>query len=102
MARQLPTARLRVAWDYDLELSDLAPMGDPEFTRDVQRPGQAERQVGLHVIGSSGISLGLVVMRCGRSGEKITPWTLSIPDQPVRVEPLHSNPRRTVDADDGA
>jgi hypothetical protein len=43
----------------------------------------------------------VLAMRCGRAGSNVTPLTLSIADTPIRIEPLQSNPRRSVD-DDGA
>jgi hypothetical protein len=98
------TRLLRVAWDRDLETTDLEAMGVPEYTRDIHRNGKAERHLGMHVVGTFGISLGLLAMRCGRAGSALTPLTLSIPDQPVRidVEPAQSNPRRSSDSEDGA
>ena len=103
MGRQFqPPPRLVVPWDRDLEATDLRPMGVPEFVRDVHRHGKAERHLGLHVIGTCGISLGLLALRCSRSGETLTPLTMSWPDTTViTIEPSQSNPRRS-EADDGA
>jgi hypothetical protein len=103
MARISLTPRiLRVAWDRDLEPADLQPMGAAEFIRDVHRHGKAERHLGLHVIGTFGVSLGLLALRCGRSGDTLTPLTASWPDTSIiRIEPAQSNPRR-AESDDGA
>jgi hypothetical protein len=92
---------LRVAWDHDLDASDLVPMGEPELSRDVHLE-KAERHLALHVIGASGISLGLLAMRCRRTGDVLTPMSLAWPDNCViEIEPLQSNQRRS-EADDGA
>jgi hypothetical protein len=103
MGRPRPRV-LNVPWDRDLVPTDLEPVGLPDFTRDIQRNGKAERQIGLHVFGTFGVYLGVLAMRCGRAGSEVTPLTLSIADTPVRidVEPAQSNPRRSSDSEDGS
>lgn len=74
------TFTLLVEWDRDISPADLKPMGDPELTRDTHGFHGAQRHLGLHVIGTAGISLGLLAVRCGRNGELLTPLTVSIAD----------------------
>lgn len=82
--------------------SDLVEQGEPELVRDLHQ----ERQLGLHVLGSCGVSLGLIAIRCERKGETLTPLTLSIPETPIVIEPkppvmnmARLNPKRWASAD---
>lgn len=77
-------ARSYVPWW--LERSDLneANGGDPEFTRDLQVNGHAEKHFGLVVTGQINWSvvLGMIAIRCEREGTTMRPISLSIPDTP--------------------
>ena len=66
------------------------------FSRDLTH----ERHVALSVVGTYGVSLGLLAIRCERRGASLLPLTLSIADNPIPVDPLQSNPRRRWDDDD--
>lgn len=95
-------ARRYTTCPWNLPDSDLVPQGDPELVRDLHQ----ERQLALHVLGTHGVSLGLIALRCERHGELLTPLSLCIPDTPIVTMPapapamnlaLLSNPRRIVD-----
>jgi hypothetical protein len=75
---------VKVQWG-DVEPSDVRESQAGLWSRDCRAYGVAERQYALHVIGSydPSLSLGLVAIRCRRTGELITPLTLSIPDAPL-------------------
>lgn len=93
-----------VPWDI-VRPSDLVEQGPPEYTRDCHRYGIAERHLGLHVLGSAGISLGILAIRCGRSGDTVTPISMAISDECFEVDThdaLQSNPRRRDDGEDAA
>lgn len=70
--------------------SDLRPANNGEFelSRDLQRNGKPEKQIGLHVWGQSDHppSLGMIALRCERHGEQLIPLTLQIPETPMVTE----------------
>lgn len=77
-----PPRFVRVAWDA-IEESDLRRQGQPEISADVF---PRERQLVLVVRGQTVDCLGLVAMRCERSGDTVVPQTLCIPDAPYTVD----------------
>jgi hypothetical protein len=84
--------------------------GEVELYRDTHSGTQAERQIGVHVVGQydSSVSLGLVAIRCERHGERLVPLTISIAETPPFIDtrsPIliaHSNPVRHLDEGDSA
>lgn len=78
-----------VSWS-DIAPSDLHEQGDPELVRDCYR----ERHLGLHVLGTYGISLGLLAIRCERRGADEIPLTLSIAETPPVID---THPQRFSD-----
>lgn len=75
-----------VQWDV-IEPSDLreANNAELELYRDTQVNGHAERQIGMHVLGTydPSLSLGLVCLRCERHGDTLIPLTMCIPETPM-------------------
>ncbi len=95
MAKQ--EQRYQLAPWGDVQNSDLRPMGRlGVYSRDLAH----ERHVALSIVGTYGIALGLLAIRCERRGASLIPISLYIADSPILVEPLQSNPRRRWDDGD--
>ena len=79
--------RLRVPWDRDLLASDLEPHGYPELAREVRQPGVVQVQLGLRVVGVTGIDLGIAAVRCARTRDlPLVPLSIAIVDSPWRLD----------------
>lgn len=86
-----------VPWG-EIAPSDLEPQGEPETCITYRH----EEHIGLHVRGVSGVTLGMLAVKCERRGLTVWPQGLAIADAPIAIDTnLHSNPRRHAD-DDGA
>lgn len=99
---RFPTRHLRVPWDL-IAPTDLVEQGKPEFTRDCRNEKlEPERHLGLHVLGTTGISLGILAIRCARSGDAVSPLSLAIASAPFEfdIEPAQRNPKRVDDDDE--
>lgn len=96
--RTFPVRVCRVPWDQVIAPSDLVPQASV-FSKDCRPDGKPERHYGLPVIGTFGISLGILGIRCERRGEQVIPLSLMIADEPFSVDTIT---QRWLDQEDGA
>lgn len=86
---------VRVAWG-EITQSDLEPVGEPEWYLEYRR----ERHIGLHIRGQTGVTLGMLGIRCAVNAYgDLFPQSIAIADTASMIvqlppEPAQSNPRR--------